>query len=284
MLDVKLRIKKKITEKSTYMAKKSNFERCVEEIRKKFPGEIKRTLTKTGRPYKYYPTEEQELWMIENVGKKYTYHSFSVATGLTSALVYRVMAKHDVKAGVAYLKLLRDHRIARKKLRESATAELIAKVEEKKKKCAAYKKPKKEKKKVWLWDLEQAKLRKEMEAKARQEQKEREKAELEEERKNHECYEKLKDRVKRPKPFTDEEAKLRRAAYERNYILPSGEELMGDRRKCIYWDEVTKRTKWIEAEADRLKFSVIEYRKMFPYNGNNFSSCRGSEEKYKIYQ
>ena len=105
-------------------------------------------------------------------------------------------------------------------------------------------------------------------------------AEKADEELNHECFERRKNIKRTPIPFSDEEKALRMLAYNKNYLLPDGDELFTDRRRCIYWDEKTERSKKVEAEADRLKFNVIEYRKMFPYMGNSMDSCKATKEIY----
>lgn len=250
------------------MAKKIERLKKVEEIRRKFPGKIEREVTKTGSLRAYIPTAEQEMWIVKNVGTKYSFSTFSEAIGISISSIYRILAKHKDK----YVKLYRNAIDSHLRYRE------------KKKKEEAKRKNKKIKLE-WAWDIKEEKLRKKREENARKEQEEREKAELEEERLNHECYERRKDKMKEktPIPFTNEEANLRNAAYNHYYILPDGEELLTERRKCLYWDNDTKRLKWIEEEADRLKFNVIEYRKMFPDSDNRLSSCKGERERFNMY-
>ena len=134
--------------------------------------------------------------------------------------------------------------------------------------------------KVWKWDIDENVRKYEEEQRKKAERKAALKAERAEDRLNHQCYLKRKDIERKPKPFSIDEQVLRQKAYDRYYILPDGEELFTDRRRCIYWDEDTKRSEELERKADELKFNVIEYRRMFPDKSNSLSSCEKKNEVF----
>ena len=268
------------------MAKKKTNEEIKAEILASFPG----TIEKRGRNYDA-PNKEQRVWLLKNLGK-YTHNQIHYALSLTQYSQLKALAEEDPSylekfEAIKEIKLT-EHKIWYLKQKQK----LYAEVEEVKKrkrelKEAATKpmkvyKPKKAEEpkepKVWQWDIDEA-LRKAEEAKKkRAAEKAALKAERAEDRLNRKCYEKRKDIERKPKPFSIDEQVLRQKAYDHFYILPDGEELFTDRRRCIYWDEETKRSKKVEEEADRLKFNVIEYRRMFPYMGNSLSSCEKRNE------
>lgn len=289
---VKHRTKKKIIEKSTYMAKKLEFVLKQEEIRREFPGELKLARKANCNSMMYDVSKEQTEWLLNNVGKKYSLNSVSEALGVSIPFIYRALSEYDEHYRECYQRLKEQQSAVKRKARMRQYEELRQMLERnkaKKEQAAANEKKKKEKKeepavKKWAWDKDEEKRKKKLAAQARKEEKKRKAEEKEDERKNRECYEKLKGRERKPIPFSEEEKALRKAAYDSYYILPDGEELLSDRRKCIYWDEDTKRKKWIEEEADRLKFNVIEYRKMFRDTSNHSTSCTGGVDIIKMYQ
>lgn len=274
------------------MAKKLEFILKQEEIRREFPGELKLTSHANGNSKCYDVSKEQTEWLLKNVGKRFSLNSVSEALGVSIPFIYRALSEFDEHFRECYQRLKEQQSAVKRKARMRQQEELRQMLERnkaKKEQAAANEKKKKEKKeepvvKKWAWDKDEEKRKKKLAAQARKEEKKRKAEEKEDERKNRECYEKLKGRERKPIPFSEAEKALRKAAYDSYYILPDGEELLSDRRKCIYWDDETKRKKWIEEEADRLKFNVIEYRKMFRDTSNHYTACTGGVEVIKMYQ
>lgn len=269
---VKHRRKKNINEKSTYMKKKIVTEKILEEIRASFPGKPVKTKS---RSYEF--TEEQIAWIGEHYYTTYCAKAVSIAIGIDRNTLLRVKAMTDPKRAKQYKEQQRKWVL---KQREKRMALRQKKAGQKAKPKAKDPQPEEEKQTVWQWDIDEAKR---LAAEMLREEEEREKAieaEKADEELNHECFERRKGIKRTPIPYSDEEKVLRMMAYNKNYLLPDGDELFTDRRRCIYWDEKTERSKKVEAEADRLKFNVIEYRKMFPDMGNSMDSCKATKEIY----
>ena len=237
------------------MNKKKTTDGKVEEILNSFPGKLAK-----GSRGRYVFTDEQLEWIRKNVGKKYTYSNILHALGISWSPLLRALGENDPKKMEMYNERIEKKLRMNKERRQKAKAK---------------------KKKVWLWDIDEALRKSEIKRQEEEARREALKAEKEDAAISRECYKKLKDRVRTPIPFTIDEQVLRQKAYDSYYILPDGKELFTERRRCIYWDEKTKRSEKIEQEADRLKFNVIEYRRMFPNMGNRLSSCSASSDIYR---
>lgn len=268
------------------MNKKMTYDEVRAEILASFPG----TIVKKGRNADDL-NKEQRVWLLNNVGK-YSHFHIECALGLTYYSQLKALSAEDP----SYIKKYEEYK-------EKKAAELkiwylkrkqkeFAEVEEAKRRKRELKeaarnpmkvnKPKKAEEpkepKVWQWDIDEKARKYEEEQRKKAECKAALKAERAEDRLNHQCYLKRKDIERKPKPYSIDEQVLRQKAYDRYYILPDGEELFTDRRRCIYWDEDTKRSEELERKADELKFNVIEYRRMFPNMGNSLSSCEKRNE------
>ena len=226
----------------------------------------------------YQFTDEQKDWIMKYAGKKYPFNCIQSTIGISWNAMLRVRAEEGGEWEKKLKKMKSDQRksqIAIRKKRKEETEAFMERArqrkleaEEERRKAKEPKKPK-----VWLWDIEQKEKKYEEEQRKNAELKAAAKAERAEDRLNHKCYLKRKDIERKPTPFSIDEQVVRQKAYDRYYILPDGEELFTDRRRCIYWDEDTKRSEELEREADELKFNVIEYRRMFPDKSNSLSSC-----------
>ena len=270
------------------MDKKKTNDEVRAEILASFPG----TIVKKGRKADEL-NKEQRVWLLNNVGK-YSHYQIECALGLTYYSQLKALSAEDpsyIKKFEEYKEIKSvEHKIWYLKQKQKLYAE-IEEVKKRKRelKEAATKpmkvyKPKKAEEpkepKVWQWDIDEALRKAEETKKKRAAEKAALKAERAEDRLNRKCYEKRKDIERKPKPFSIDEQVLRQKAYDRYYILPDGEELFTDRRRCIYWDEDTKRSEELERKADELKFNVIEYRRMFPDKSNSLSSCEKKNEVF----
>ena len=285
---MKHRKKKNINEKSTYMNKKMTYDEVRAEILASFPG----TIVKKGRKADEL-NKEQRVWLLNNVGK-YSHYQIECTLGLTYYSQLKALSAEDpsyIKKYEEYKEIkAAEHKIWYLKRKQKEFAEVEeAKRRKRELKEAAMKpmkvnKPKKSEEpkepKVWKWDIDENVRKYEEEQRKKAERKAALKAERAEDRLNHQCYLKRKDIERKPKPFSIDEQVLRQKAYDRYYILPDGEELFTDRRRCIYWDEDTKRSEELERKADELKFNVIEYRRMFPDKSNSLSSCEKKNEVF----
>ena len=271
------------------MDKKKTNDEVRAEILASFPG----TIVKKGRNADEL-TKEQRVWLLNNVGK-YSHYQIECTLGLTYYSQLKALSAEDpsyIKKYEEYKEIkAAEHKIWYMKRKQKEFAE----VEEAKRRKRELKeaarnpmkvnKPKKaeepeepKKPKVWKWDIDEKVRKYEEEQRKKAERKAALKAERAEDRLNHQCYLKRKDIERKPKPYSIDEQVLRQKAYDRYYILPDGEELFTDRRRCIYWDEDTKRSEELERKADELKFNVIEYRRMFPDKSNSLSSCEKRNE------
>ena len=254
------------------MRKKNVTEKILEEIRTSFPGKPVKTKSRS-----YDFTEEQIAWIGEHYCTTYCERAVSTALGIHHHVLLRIKAMTDPNKAIQYKAKLSKWSLKQReknKMLRQKKAEQNAKVK------AEYQQSEDENRKVWQWDIDEA-MR--LTAEKQKEEEEREKAreaEKADEELNHKCFERRKNIKRTPIPYSDEEKALRMLAYNKNYLLPDGDELFTERRRCIYWDEKTERSKKVEAEADRLKFNVIEYRKMFPYMGNSMDSCKATKEIY----
>ena len=270
------------------MNKKMTYDEVRAEILASFPG----TIVKKGRNADEL-TKEQRVWLLNNVGK-YSHYQIECALGLTYYSQLKALSAEDpsyIKKYEEYKEIKAvEHKIwyLKRKQKEFAEVEEAKRRKRELKEAAMkpmeVKKPKKAEEpkepKVWKWDIDEKVRKYEEEQRKKAERKAALKAERAEDRLNHQCYLKRKDIERKPKPFSIDEQVVRQKAYDRYYILPDGEELFTDRRRCIYWDEDTKRSEELERKADELKFNVIEYRRMFPDKSNSLSSCEKKNEVF----
>ena len=265
------------------MDKKKTNDEVMAEILASFPG----TIVKKGRKADEL-NKEQRVWLLNNVGK-YSHYQIECTLGLTYYSQLKALSAEDpsyIKKFEAHKEMkLAGHKIwyLKRKQKEYAVAEEAVKLKRELKEAAMNpKKPEKreepKKQKVWKWDIDEKVRKYKEEQRKKAECKAALKAERAEDRLNHQCYLKRKDIERKPIPFSIDEQVVRQKAYDRYYILPDGEELFTDRRRCIYWDEDTKRSEELERKADELKFNVIEYRRMFPDKSNSLSSCEKRNE------
>ena len=250
------------------MRKKNVTEKILEEIRASFPGKPVKTKSRS-----YDFTKEQIEWIGEHYCTTYCERAVEIAIGIHHHALLRIKAMSDPYKAIQYKAKLKKWSLKqreKKKMLRQKKAEPKAKNQQ----------SEDENPKVWQWDIDEA-MR--LAAEKKKEEEEREKAreaEKADEELNHKCFERRKNIKRTPIAYSDDEKALRKMAYDKNYLLPDGDELFTDRRRCIYWDEKTERSKKMEAEADRLKFNVIEYRKMFPDMGNSMDSCKATKEIY----
>ena len=250
------------------MRKKIVTEKILEEIRASFPGKPVKTKSRS-----YDFTKEQIAWIGEHYCTTYCERAVSTALGIHHHVLLRIKAMSDPNKAIQYKAKLSKWSLKqreKKKMLRQMKAEQNAKSQQ----------SEDENRKVWQWDIDEA-MR--LAAEKQKEEEEREKAreaEKADEELNHECFERRKNIKRTPIPYSDEEKALRMLAYNKNYLLPDGDELFTDRRRCIYWDEDTKRSEELERKADELKFNVIEYRRMFPDKSNSLSSCEKKNEVF----
>ena len=92
--------KTNITKNSTYMTKKIERAKLLEQIRAEFPGDVPEG---KGR-FKYVFSEEQSQWLHDNVGKEYTLNTVAVALGISYYPLMRELAKRDETMRTRFLK------------------------------------------------------------------------------------------------------------------------------------------------------------------------------------
>ena len=284
------------------MNQKKDYDKIYAEIREKFPGQIVKRIGKNGGSCAYHFTREQSQWFMDNAFKVYPISNIAKALGISAIVIERDMARHDL----SILKRLSERRrayynhnktqreglidpgniahIKHKKVKhedDEPTAELPKSEEDKEK----AKRKKKEKQILSAYD---EMLKKEEWARKRWEKKatlEEQKRKMEDAAYAAECLKRFpEDRKRKPIPFTNDQTAVRSEMLKRGYILPEGDELLGDNRTNVYWDNETHRSPKMEERAIRYKMSVIKYSDMFPDMSNRMSSCKADCAQRDFYQ
>lgn len=283
------------------MNKKKDYEKIYAEIREKFPGQVVKRIGKNGGNSAYHFTREQSQWFMDNSFKVYPISNIAKALGISEIVIERDMARHDLsmlqrlserrKSYYDHAKARREGmidlgnivHIKHKKVKhdDEPTAESPTSEEDKEK----AKRKKKEKQILSAYD---EMLKKEERDRKRREKKaalEEQKRKMEDAAYAAECLKRFpEDRKRKPLPFTQDQTNVRFEMRKRGYILPEGDELLGDNRTNVYWDSDTRRSMKIEERAIRYKLSVIKYSDMFPDMSNRMSSCKADCAQRDFYK
>ena len=281
------------------MNNKKDYEKIYAEIREKFPGQVVKRIGKNGCVMAYHFTREQSEWITANCPVPYALQNIAGALGMSQGPIERVMAMRDPELLQKLTEKRKKHYSNAKAYRESKklgissadykkmteasdNEEQAAKVAEVKKLA---KKVVKKKQILSDCDLMMKEREKERKKRERAEARKQKKLEAEDAAYAAECLKRFpEDRKREPIPFTNDQTDVRSKMLKRGYILPEGDELLGDNRTNVYWDDETRRNMKMEELAIRYKLSVIKYSDMFPDMSNKMSSCKAECAQRDFYQ
>lgn len=277
------------------MNKKKDYEKIYAEIREKFPGQVVKRISKNGCVMAYHFTREQSEWITANCPVPYALKNIAGALGMSQGPIERVMAMRDPELLQKLTEKRKKHYSNAKAYRESKKLGIssadykkmteASDNEEQAAKVAEVKKLAKKvvKKKQILSDYDL--MMKERKKRERAEARKQKKLEAEDAAYAAECLKRFpEDRKREPIPFTNDQTDVRSKMLKRGYILPEGDELLGDNRTNVYWDDETRRNMKMEELAIRYKLSVIKYSDMFPDMSNKMSSCKAECAQRDFYQ